>query len=118
MAETINKSLMSPVNGVKMCSAVGTDGSGVQTFDWFTIPNNLVATFQFLLRGTLVTHIQLKVQACNVGGESSPEDLVTVDASGAVVSHTNTEGFDKFRIVVLQQDGNGIRSQVRMSSRP
>ena len=108
---------MAPVNGLKMCGASGTNGSGTQTFDWVTIPNNLVATFQFLLNGSLVTHMQLKIQACNIGGEASPEDLVTVDASGSTVTHTDTDGFDRFRVVVLQQDANGAGSQVRLSSR-
>lgn len=117
MAETINKSLVAPVNGVKMCGSTGTDGSGAQTFNWITIPNNLVATFQFLLNGSLVTDMQMKIEACNIGGEASPETLVTVDASGSVVTHTDTDGFDRFRVVVIQQGANGEGSQVRLSSR-
>jgi len=118
MAETINVSQMAPVNGLKMMGETGSDGSGPQTFGWITIPNALTTTFQFLLVGTFAAHMTLKIQGCVVGGEASPEDLVTVDASGATVTDTQAnKSYDKFRVVVTAQTAAGTGSQVRVSSR-
>jgi len=113
-----NPSQIAPCNGVEMCGENGTSGTGAEVFEWINIPNALVTTVQFLLKGTGPTDITMELQACVVGGESNPDIVATIDPTTSLFYTIENTAYDRFRINVTAQDADGTGSQALISSRP
>lgn len=111
----VNRNQMAPVNGLELC---GEDGATqVETFDWVTIPNASIFSFQNMCNGAGGADCTIEVQACMIGGENNPETLVTMDATTGIMHHESDKAFDRIRADVTAYGAPGSGSNVLMSCR-